>query len=361
MRISKSQDNRLWPRRDLNPSRPKFPKWVSRPSLNNPSLFAVGFRRISRLSSAFFNLPWFKLPHFGFQVTNLQKGEEVESISNFLTGNQFRVTLRILSPHPNRRLFLGIRNPSIVTIFEWVNRIYLNKNWGCTELDFLLKFCWLNQVFSRRFRISGNYHRVHRIREIGSLQVHTGYLTFSLKKAGLNISNFTNYRRSHERAERRGEGEVSDLGPSGGVADENFPHFLRKTYHALIQYTPKQTVSTLLSKGPPTAIVMRKYSQCRNNRMTLNCCQSSNLVFNCGVLLLGIVELDSTSGCLTHPPKGILVCIWMLRTEKQESSSQRNPWSPACATFLVELCNPKARQTIELESCSNPLRIQQVL
>jgi len=28
---------------------------------------------------------------------------------------------------------------------------------------------------------SENYHRVPRIREIGSLQVHTGYLTFSLK------------------------------------------------------------------------------------------------------------------------------------------------------------------------------------
>jgi len=31
-------------------------------------------------------------------------------------------------------------------------------------------------------RISENYHPVPRIREIGSLQVHTGYLTFSLKK-----------------------------------------------------------------------------------------------------------------------------------------------------------------------------------
>jgi len=30
-------------------------------------------------------------------------------------------------------------------------------------------------------RISENYHRVPRIREIGSLQVHTGYLTFSLE------------------------------------------------------------------------------------------------------------------------------------------------------------------------------------
>jgi len=37
------------------------------------------------------------------------------------------------------------------------------------------------------------------------------------------------------------------------------------------------------------------------------------------------------------------------------------PLSPAFATFLVELCNPITRQAIELESCSNPLRIQQVL
>jgi len=38
-----------------------------------------------------------------------------------------------------------------------------------------------------------------------------------------------------------------------------------------------------------------------------------------------------------------------------------NPFSPACATFLAELCNPITRQAIELESCSKPLRIQQVL
>jgi len=38
-----------------------------------------------------------------------------------------------------------------------------------------------------------------------------------------------------------------------------------------------------------------------------------------------------------------------------------NPFSPTCATFLAELCNPITRQAIELESCSNPLRIQKVL
>jgi len=36
-------------------------------------------------------------------------------------------------------------------------------------------------------------------------------------------------------------------------------------------------------------------------------------------------------------------------------------FSPACTTFLPKLCYPITRQAIELESCSNPLRIQQVL
>ena len=48
-------------------------------------------------------------------------------------------------------------------------------------------------ISNRVFRIRENYHRVPkirenpvtRIREIGSLQIHTGYLTFSLKKPGI--------------------------------------------------------------------------------------------------------------------------------------------------------------------------------
>jgi len=42
----------------------------------------------------------------------------------------------------------------------------------------------LSVFFLRRFR---DPIRVPRIREIGSLQVHTGYLTFSLKKTGYNV------------------------------------------------------------------------------------------------------------------------------------------------------------------------------
>jgi len=36
-------------------------------------------------------------------------------------------------------------------------------------------------------------------------------------------------------------------------------------------------------------------------------------------------------------------------------------FSPAQTTFRAELCNPITRQAIELESCSNPLQIQQIL
>jgi len=37
-----------------------------------------------------------------------------------------------------------------------------------------------------------------------------------------------------------------------------------------------------------------------------------------------------------------------------------NPSSPACATLFAKLCNSITCQQLELESCSNPLRIQQV-
>jgi len=63
------------------------------------------------------------------------------------------------------------------------------------SLLFLFRFTY-KQVFLRHFRdpilvprfenwvprISENYHQVPRLREIGSLQVHTGYLTFCFKK-----------------------------------------------------------------------------------------------------------------------------------------------------------------------------------
>ena len=53
------------------------------------------------------------------------------------------------------------------------------------------------QVFLRCFtdpirvpRISENYHRVPRIREIGSLHVHTGYLIFSLIKTCMRAKKY---------------------------------------------------------------------------------------------------------------------------------------------------------------------------
>ena len=72
-------------------------------------------------------------------------------------------------------------------------------------LTFSLKKTWYIYTFLRRFRdpirvprIRENYHRVPkirenlvpRIREIGSLQIQTGFLIFSLKKALIYLTVF---------------------------------------------------------------------------------------------------------------------------------------------------------------------------
>jgi len=57
---------------------------------------------------------------------------------------------------------------------------------------------WVPRISNRVPRIRENYHRVAkirenrvpRIREIGSLQIHTGFLTFSFKKTCILIQNY---------------------------------------------------------------------------------------------------------------------------------------------------------------------------
>jgi len=61
---------------------------------------------------------------------------------------------------------------------------------------------------------------------------------------------------------------------------------------------------------------------------------------------------------LRAPHRIQITCGTQWRTH---SNFLKNSLSPACTTFLVKLCNPITRQAIELESSSNPLRIQQVL
>jgi len=51
------------------------------------------------------------------------------------------------------------------------------------------------RISNRVIRIRENYHRVLRIREIGSLQVHTGYLTISLKKTGKSMKSISRIYR----------------------------------------------------------------------------------------------------------------------------------------------------------------------
>jgi len=43
-----------------------------------------------------------------------------------------------------------------------------------------------------------------------------------------------------------------------------------------------------------------------------------------------------------------------------QAKTQLKPVRPACALFLAELSNSITRQSVELESCLNPLRIRQV-
>ena len=69
------------------------------------------------------------------------------------------------------------------------------SNWTGKDRFFLRRF--RDQI--RVPRIRENYHRVPKIRknpvprigEIGSLQIHTRYLTFSLKNMGKDISRAT--------------------------------------------------------------------------------------------------------------------------------------------------------------------------
>jgi len=69
--------------------------------------------------------------------------------------------------HKKHFAFTQQRVPRIKENYHWVLRIKENYHWVAG--------------------IKENYHRVPRIREIGSLQVHTRYLTFSLKKTVFNI------------------------------------------------------------------------------------------------------------------------------------------------------------------------------
>jgi len=56
---------------------------------------------------------------------------------------------------------------------------------------------WVLRIEKLLSRVNGNYHWVPRLREIESLQVHTGYLTFSLKKTGNTVQSL----RTNEHSE----------------------------------------------------------------------------------------------------------------------------------------------------------------
>ena len=82
---------------------------------------------------------------------------------------------------------LSSNSDTCTLLFNWINSItHCSKSMGCMVIVVFLR-CFRDPIWVLRIekpvsRISQNYHRVPRLREIESLQVHTGYLTFSLKK-----------------------------------------------------------------------------------------------------------------------------------------------------------------------------------
>ena len=85
-------------------------------------------------------------------------------------------------------------------------------------------------------------------------------------------------------------------------------------------------------------------------------------------LLMKLNCLTNTKTCLSSCKKSIsqmqyIVKWWDMKDGQnilQLSMPLNVPLSPACATFFANVCNAITRQPIELESCSNHLRIQQV-
>jgi len=63
------------------------------------SRLSVGLRRISGLGFVFCYLQWYKLAHICIEVNSLHRWNKQEINRNFLTENQFHVTLRIVSPY----------------------------------------------------------------------------------------------------------------------------------------------------------------------------------------------------------------------------------------------------------------------
>ena len=115
-----------------------------------------------------------------------------------------------------KRGMMSIQKPTLVfaaihyrkwssSSFWWYTRVTENGTGTMTnglliQAQFCISFIALWSWFSNRVpRIRGNYHRVPRIREnrvprireIGSLQVHTGYRTFSLKKPCSTVKKTT--------------------------------------------------------------------------------------------------------------------------------------------------------------------------
>jgi len=117
----------------------------------------------------------------------------------------------------------------------------------------------VHRIESRVPRIRENYHRVPRIRdswvprirEIESLQVHIGYLTFSLTKTGYNEDWFAMIRRV-------ARGEAIALPPTPKIASTIFRYLLKLLMCKSKKYSEQ---STQMLGTYPTSVLSRTWSK----------------------------------------------------------------------------------------------------
>ena len=109
----------------------------------------------------------------------------------WISNKSYNAVTKLVGAH-RRSIYFTATSRSIIGVLAMQR-----SDWVTSFAGFLRRFRDPNRISDRVPRIRDDYHRVPkirenwvprirnrvpRIREIGSLQIHTGYLTFSLKK-----------------------------------------------------------------------------------------------------------------------------------------------------------------------------------
>ena len=94
----------------------------------------------------------------------------------WISNKSYNAVTKLVGAH-RRSIYFTATSRSIIGVLAMQR-----SHWVTSFAGFLRRFRDPNRISDRVPRIREDYHRVPKIREIGSLQIHTGYLTYSLKK-----------------------------------------------------------------------------------------------------------------------------------------------------------------------------------